>query len=88
MNDMHNFSKAKESAINEMRKMNKKAIHSERSSTRSNMPNQNKTIKNAYGSFGTTISDDDILIIGLLLVLSEDCRDTWLFLALVYILMG
>ena len=87
MNDMHNFLSAKENAINEMREMNKKAIYHGPSYKKSNNQNQNKTLKNVYGNFGTTMSDDDILILGLLLVLSQDCRDMWLFGALVYILM-
>ncbi len=76
MNDMHNFSQAKQNAINQMLDMNKKA--------RQNAPT---ALKNSIGGSLTSISNDTILILGLLLILSQDCSDMWLFLALVYLLL-
>lgn len=84
---MHNFISLKENAINEMREMNKKATYKEPLVAKTRQINQNKTLKNHQKNFFANMSDDDILIIGLILVLYGDCRDTWLFLALAYILM-
>lgn len=85
---MHNFSSLKENAINEMREMNKKAVHTEPLFIKASKVDENKTLKNNQNNFLTVMSGDDMLIIGLILILSGDCRDIWLFLALAYILMG
>lgn len=84
---MHNFTKAKNHAINELWDMNKRAIKSTDNlnfNRREDIPTHQK---NAFKNFVSSISDDEIIIISLLLILSEDCRDIWLFLALVYILL-
>lgn len=87
MTDMHNFKAAKKRAIDQMYEMNKKACESndfkdvERLNSTTN--NGNNLLKN----FNISVSDDELIVIGLLLILSKDCSDTWLFLALLYILL-
>ncbi len=83
MNDMHNFSQAKQTAIEQLREMNKKAAKAERS-PRQNGHNPPQKSPNNFITLG---SNDDILIMGLILILAGDCHDKWLFLALLYILM-
>ena len=87
MIDMHNFSQDKKRAIEQMLDMNKKALNLEHSLPQNTASNVNEPPKNHSGKLGMYMSQDDILIIGLILILSGDCRDTWLFLALLYILM-
>lgn len=87
MNDMHSFSRDKQRAIAEMLDMNKKALNRERLPQQNATHNTHKPLKNLSDNSGLTISSDGMLIIGLILILSEDCRDMWLFLALMYILM-
>lgn len=86
MTDMHSFSRDKQRAIEQMLDMNKKASFSERG----NRQNTDKPIRqqtqNSHRGFALDISNDGMLILGLILILAEDCRDKWLFLALVYIL--
>ncbi len=87
MNDMQDFFSIKNRAIDELLKMNKQAsikgdnkvVRVEKSSE-----NQNKvTTQNK----GLSLSGDELLILGLVLILSNDSHDMWLFLALLYILM-
>ena len=87
MIDMHNFSQDKKRAIEQMLDMNKKAVNRESVLPQNTANNVNKSPKNHLSKFSMSMSQDDILIIGLILILSGDCRDMWLFLALLYILM-
>lgn len=87
MNDMHNFSRDKQRAIEQMLDMNKRASQAEPPPQQSTSQNTHKSLKNLFNNSRLTISHDDILIIGLIIILSEDCHDIWLFLALLYILM-
>lgn len=87
MNDMHNFSAHKQRAIEQMLDMNKKALQTEPLLQQNTVPNTHKAFNNLSDNLRLSISSDDILVIGLILILSEDCRDMWLFLALLYILM-
>lgn len=87
MNDMHNFSEAKQNAIEQLREMNKKAVQTGDSPKQDTSKSTHKPLKNLPNNFAMLSSNDDMLIIGLILILSGDCRDMWLFLALMYILM-
>lgn len=87
MNDMHNFSKARQTAIDQMWEMNKKAASTGAFDRKDNASNQSKAPHIHRKKSDIAISDDDILILGLILILSQDCRDMWLFLALLYVLM-
>ena len=87
MIDMHNFSQDKKRAIEQMLDMNKKAVNRESVLPQNTANNVNKSPKNHLGKFSMSMSQDDILIIGLFLILSGDCREMWLFLALLYILL-
>lgn len=87
MTDMHNFLLAKQNAIEQMLDMNKKALQSGVTPQQNTTQNTHKPHTELHNNFGVTLSNDDIIIIGLILILSTDCRDMWLFLALVYILM-
>ncbi len=87
MNDMHSFLKAKTNAINELHEMKKRAAengdYTEQKSSTKPLNNDKTSLKN----FNSYLSNVDLVIIGLLLILSKDCHDTWLFWALLYILM-
>lgn len=87
MNDMHNFSKAKLSAINELHEMQKRACKNTDSKPQNTGLFSTNNDKSASQFFSLPISNDDLVIIGLILILSKDCRDKWLFLSLLYILM-
>ncbi len=87
MTDMHNFGAAKKRAIDQLYEMNKKAC--ENTESKSTDP-PNSAINNGSNllkNFNVSVSDDELIVIGLLLILSKDCSDTWLFLALLYILL-
>lgn len=88
MNDMHDFSSDKQRAIAEMFDMNKKASKIATLPPQHTVNNAHKSPKSPLGNLRVSVSSDDIIIIGLMLILAEDCQDTWLFLALAYILMG
>ena len=87
MTGMQGFGDLKNRAINEMWDMNRRAAQNGPKTTKLPLQNNGKAQKNFVKNFGLSFSDDDILIMGLLLILAEDCHDTWLFLALLYILM-
>lgn len=87
MNDMHSFSTAKQLAIEQMLDMNKKASQTGTLPRRNAEQKTHKELKNSLNGSRPEISYDAILIIGLILILSEDCHDMWLFLALLYVLM-
>ena len=88
MTEMHNFSRDKQRAITEMLEMNKKALKSEAFSVDKSAAKHKILPQNLLAKSGLSMSEDEILIIGLILILAEDCRDTWLFFALAYVLMG
>ena len=83
MSGMHNFSNLKNNAINEMLEMNKRARKS------AVIPPQNKTKSDKTHELKAnfSFSADELLVLGLVLILSKDCDDNLLFLALLYILM-
>ncbi len=87
MNDMQNFSNLKNRAINEMLEMNERAAKT----GHSNVEFQEKTkqVPHKIHTENTSVcfSNDEILILGIVFILSKDCSDYWLFLALLYILM-
>lgn len=84
---MHNFSKAKQNAIDEMLNMNKRATHLNDVPPQNNAPYSPNTSITSTPKTDNSFSNDTLLIIGLILILSQDCSDTRLFLALLYILM-
>ena len=87
---MQNFSKLKNQAIEQMRKMNQRAskdCENTQSQPSFQAKKQNKSHKILEKNILNIPSNDDLIIIGILLILGEDCRDIWLFLALLYILM-
>lgn len=87
MNDMHNFKAAKDKAIDELYQMNRRATENadlkHQNSSSAPFNNSKKLLKN----FNLLNSDDELIILGLIMVLSKDCHDKWLFLALLYILL-
>lgn len=87
MNDMQDFSSIKNRAIDELFKMNKQAskiCNNEDKKAEKSSKNRHKiTTTNK----GLSLSSDELLILGLALILSNDSHDMWLFLALLYILM-
>ena len=87
MNDMHNFLKAKTTAINELHEMQKRAVKSTDTSSQNTAKIPINKNKNMSNFLSLPMSNDDIVILGLILILSKDCHDKWLFWALLYILM-
>ncbi len=88
MSDMHNFLNDKQHAIERMLDMNKRATKSQSFSPDKTAQEPSKPLRKLFSNSGVSMSTDGMLIIGLILILSEDCQDMWLFLALIYILMG
>lgn len=84
---MHNFSKAKINAINELNEMHKRASKNSTNTQQNRVKSTAYITNNTFKKFNLNLSDDDIVIIGLFLILSKDCNDIWLFLSLLYILM-
>jgi len=80
---MHSFAAAKQIAIEQLHEMSKKAVKPYAQQQHKNDFSANKTIKNFHSSY----SNDDLLILSLMLLLYGDCHDKWLFLALLYILL-
>lgn len=83
MIDMHNFSDAKNRAVQELFDAAGRATtpHSKTSQNqRSALPKQPFNLINFN-------SEDDLLIIGLILILYKESTDFLLFLALIYILL-
>ncbi len=87
MTDMHNFSHDKQRAIEQLLDMNKRALQTESFSHQNTTSTVHNSLKSSSNNLGLPLTNDALLIIGLILILSEDCRDMWLFLALLYILM-
>ena len=83
MIDMQDFSSLKNNAINELFNMSRRAA------TTGNLqsPNSVKTDKVTTNKQPFFIGNDELLVLGIILILSNDCSDKWLFLALLYILM-
>lgn len=73
---MHNFSQDKEHAIEQLREMNRRATQPSAADSRQ--------IKNSQP--GTNIPSDALLILGLILILSNENCDKLLLLALLYIM--
>lgn len=88
MNDMHNFSDAKQNAINEMRRMNRQARSYASYEQNSSHKINNSHSKAPTGNTVLPMSQDDMLIMGLILILSQENSDNLLLLALAYVLMG
>ena len=87
MNDMHNFAARKNCAINELKQMNKRATKNDSSCKETPIETASCSGKRVSYKFDISPSGDNLLIIGLLIILYEDCQDIWLFLALIYILL-
>lgn len=87
MTDMHNFSNTKNRAINELREMNKRATQPEDFCKPSAKKSKQIPHKTPLANFDMFFSNDEILIVSLILILSKDCTDYCLFLALLYILL-
>ncbi len=83
MTDMQDFSRIKNEAIKELQEMNKKAA--EKQSVVQKISHNSH--KNLINSFNLLLSNDDLLILGLILILYQDSFDKWLFFALLYILL-
>ena len=87
MSDMQDFSSIKNRAIDELFKMNKQASKVRNSSnTKAEKSGENQH-KITIANSGLSLSSDELLILGIVLILSNDSHDMWLFLALLYILM-
>lgn len=86
MTDMHNFSNQKNRAINEMLNMSKRASQTIPNNCK-NKPEKTKIQSKKIPNKNFLIANDDMLILGILLILAEDSCDLWLFLALIYILV-
>lgn len=84
---MQGFTNLKNRAINELWDMNKRSTQAEQKPAQFMAKSHHQATQNLFGSFGLSLSNDDLLIVGMLLILADDCRDMWLFLALLYILM-
>lgn len=87
MNDMHNLKDAKKRAINELYEMNQKATKNADYKAQQTDKNHVLNTNNLLGKFNLSLSEEDLVVIGLLLILSKDCSDNMLFLALLYILL-
>ena len=87
MNDMHNFASRKNRAIDELKQMNKRAPKNNVVFEESPLQTPHLSGKSERVNFNFLSTGDDLLIIGLIVILYEDCHDLWLFLALIYILL-
>lgn len=85
MNSMHDFYRDKQRAVEQLREMNNRASQNAekaQAKTPEYTPNRAPFLS---PKLSFSLSDDDLLFIGLIMILSKDCHDTWLFLALFYI---
>lgn len=84
---MHSFSYRKKCAINELLEMNQKSAQNQ--GFDANDATLHNTLNNNFSSiiFNILNSPDNLLIIGIIIILYQDCRDYLLFLALIYILL-
>lgn len=78
---MQNFQSDKQRAIEELLNMNKKS-----SNTKSEIPLCNPNIERDNIKKGINIPLDTLIILGLIIILTEEQCDTLLILALLYIL--
>lgn len=83
MIDMQGFSNLKSNAINELLEMSKRASKSDNPPPQSSV----KAAKISPQKSNVFNHSDETLILGLVLLLSKDCKDNLLLLALLYILM-
>ena len=84
MADTNNFSQNKQRAIEQMREMNKRAKQP-CSSAEHQECSEKKPAQNT--EFGINIPSDTLIILGLILILSNENCDKLLLLALLYILI-
>lgn len=84
---MHNFKAAKTRAIDELYEMNKRASKNADFKPQKSPHTPSENGKNLLKNFNLLNSDDELIILGLIIFLSKDCHDKWLFLALLYILL-
>lgn len=87
MNDMHNFAARKNHAINELKQMNNRATKNADIPKQKPVSSLPANTQKPPANFNFLSSSDDLVIIGLIIILYEDCHDIWLFLALIYILL-
>lgn len=78
---MQNFQSDKQRAIEELLNMNKKS-----SNTKAEVPLCNPNIERGNIKKGINIPLDTLIILGLIIILTEEQCDTLLILALLYIL--
>lgn len=86
MINMHNADIGQKSTATQHRQAARKALPQTAYDAYGNSQNSSAFPNFLINNFGLNLSSDDILILGLVLILSEDCNDIWLFLALLYIL--
>ncbi len=88
MNGMHNFKVQKQNAINQIHEMKTRATPSEETyvTDKKVAKTDPKPPLSPAKSAIFSMSDDTIIILGLILILSNDNTDMLLLLALVYIL--
>jgi hypothetical protein len=84
---MQAFSNLKNRAINEMLEMNERAAKIGGSKAEKGESVKQNANKIRIEKGGLSFSNDELLVLSLILILSKDSRDYWLFLALLYILM-
>lgn len=84
MTDMQNFSQAKKLAAEEILNISKRAASTSSKYAQNPLNNMQNNIFNSINLH----SDDNLLIIGLIIILYKDSHDILLFLALIYILLG
>lgn len=87
MNNMHDFSNLKNRAIDELWKMNEQAVKIGHFNGSANQEAKRITQSSSSENAGLSFSNDELLILGIVLILLKDSHDYWLFLALLYILM-
>lgn len=87
MNSMHSFSECKNRAINELHEMSKRATQTTHFTGKNNKNHTENSHNFSPLNLVASLSNDEIIIVGLVLILSKDCSDYWLFLALLYILL-
>ncbi len=89
MNSMHNFNSQKQMAINQLNEMQRRATAPKEMSATDKKPTKKpqKSQENFNKNILSALSDDTLIILGLILILSSDNSDMLLLLALAYILI-
>ncbi len=89
MNTMHNFKIQKQHAINQINEMQKRSTNTKLQPDflQKSTPVLSKTTKNENQKPTFVLSNDTLVILGLILILSSENSDMLLLLALIYILM-